>query len=99
MLTVPKLRTYVMFKTSYSPEKYVLLNLKRNERSMLAQFRCGILPLRIETGRYVGEKPEDRLCKMCERQLIEDEMHFLLHVHCPFYDIHRQKLIAGTKQL
>ena len=23
-LTVPKLRTYVMFKTSYSPEKYVL---------------------------------------------------------------------------
>ena len=49
-LSVPKLRIYVTFKTSYSPEKYVLLNMKRNERSMQVQFRCSILPLRIETG-------------------------------------------------
>ena len=24
----------------------------------------------------MGEKPEGRLCKMCERQQIENEMHF-----------------------
>ena len=60
-LTVPKLRSYVTYKTTYCSEKYVSLNLKRNERSLLAQFRCGILPLRIETGRYIGEKPNERL--------------------------------------
>ena len=60
-LTVPKLRTYITFKTSYTVDKYVLINLNRIERSILAQFRCGILPLRIETGRYIGEKPEERL--------------------------------------
>ena len=64
IFTVPKLRTYVTFTTSYTVEKYVLFNLNRSERSILAQFRCGILPLRIETGRYVGEKPEERLCKV-----------------------------------
>ncbi|XP_053387326.1 uncharacterized protein LOC123542028 [Mercenaria mercenaria] len=35
----------------FETENYVKLNLKRNERSLLAQLRCGILPLRIETGR------------------------------------------------
>ena len=49
--SVPKWRTYVTFKDSYNVEKYVLLNLSRTERSLLAQFRCGILPLRVETGR------------------------------------------------
>ena len=75
---------------SYSPNKYVLLNLKINERSMLVQFRCGVLPLRIKIGQYEGEKPEDRHCKMCERQQSEDESQFLLH--CLFYDIYRQKI-------
>ena len=31
-LTVPKLRPYVTYKTTYCSEKYVSLNLKRNER-------------------------------------------------------------------
>ena len=44
-LTVPILRTYVTFKTSYNVEKYVLMNLNRSGRSVLAQFRYGILPL------------------------------------------------------
>ena len=53
--TVSKLRTYRTFKTSYHVEKYVLMNLNRRERSILAQFRIGILPLRVETGRYIGK--------------------------------------------
>ena len=30
---------------------YVHMDLSRSQRSILAQLRCGILPLRIETGR------------------------------------------------
>ena len=51
----PKLRTYKLFKQSFGAEKYLLLNCDKYERSVLAQFRCGILPIRVETGRYIGE--------------------------------------------
>ena len=49
----------------------------------MAQFRSDILPIRIETGRYIGERPEDRLCRCCSEHEIENESHFLLD--CTFY--------------
>ena len=85
----PKLRTYRQLKTSYETETYVKLNLLRNERSVLAQFRCGVLPLRIETGRFVGEKPEERLCRLCNYNSPEDEIHFLLD--CTLYTTLREQ--------
>ena len=81
---LPKLRTYILFKQQYMTEEYVKINLKRRERSVLAQFRLGILPIRIETGRFIGEKVEDRLCRMCNQNQIENEIHFLFH--CPLYN-------------
>ena len=96
IVTVPKLRTYVTFKTSYTVEKYVLFNLNRSERSILAQFRCGILPLRIETGRYVSEKPEERLCKVCQSGQIENELHFLFN--CVLYNDFRNYLLSAINQ-
>ena len=42
------------------------------------------LPLRVETGRYVGEPPEQRLCSFCNQIQIEDERHFL--IQCTFYN-------------
>ena len=83
----PKLRAYRLFKSTFQCETYLLLNLPKNERSLLAQLRCGILPLRIETGRYVGEKPEERQCTLCNSGCIEDEKHFLLE--CPLYSVQR----------
>ena len=82
--TVSKLRTYRTFKTSYNVEKYVLMNLNRRERSILAQFRIGILPLPVGTGRYIGENPEQRLSKICPGGQIEDETHFLFS--CDLYN-------------
>jgi hypothetical protein len=48
---VAKLRTYIEFKQHYNTENYLLSSLTKIERSHLAQFRCGILPLKIRTGR------------------------------------------------
>ena len=59
------------------------MNLHKNERSKFAQFRCGVLPLRIETGRFVGVKPEDRLCHLCNNNTQENETPFLLD--CSLY--------------
>ncbi len=51
----PKLRTYRTFKSELKQEKYLKMNLSRTERSYLAQLRCGVLPIRIETGRFKGK--------------------------------------------
>ena len=84
LVNYPKLRTYRLIKFEFECEKYVDINLNRNERSVLAQFICGILPLRIETGRFVGEAEQDRLCKLCQENCVENEIHFLMS--CNFYN-------------
>ena len=62
----------------------VCLTLYRRKRSLLAQFRMGVLPLAIETGRFKGIKLNERLCKFCNSQDIEDEKHMLCK--CNLYD-------------
>jgi hypothetical protein len=52
----------IEFKQHYNTVKYLLSSLTKIERSHLAQFRCGILPLKIETGRYVGLNVNKRFC-------------------------------------
>ena len=52
---------------------------------MLSQFRCDILPLRVETGWYIGEPVGTRTCKFCSLNTVENEEHFLLN--CELYDI------------
>ena len=94
---VSKLRTYVKFKSNTEQEHYVKLNLSKKERSCLAQLRCGILPLRLETGRYCSEKREERLCVFCNSQTLEDEVHFVLD--CSLYDDIRNKYLADVSVL
>ncbi len=82
LVTQPKLRTYRMYKHDLYTEEYVKINLTRTTRSFIAQFRIGILPLHIETGRFVGTKPEDRICFICKMEP-ETEIHFMFN--CPLY--------------
>lgn len=53
------------------------INLFRIERSIMAQIPCGVLPLRIETGRITGGELQNRLCRNCNINEVEDELHFL----------------------
>ena len=92
VLNVPKLRTYVLFKNSYETEPYVSVLRNRRHRSLMAQFRCGILPLRVETGRLMSIPPEYRLCLFCDTPNTEDETHFLYH--CKFYTDYRKDLFS-----
>ena len=72
-----KLRTYKLFKENPHTENYVKYCRSRPQRSLLAQLRCGILPLHIETGRYRNLKVEERICNLCKKDEIEDEIHFV----------------------
>ncbi len=95
ILNVPKLRTYVKFKQQYNTETYVKEIHNRKQRSTLAQLRCGILPLSIETGRYTDIPLEYRLCLFCDQDVIESESHFLLY--CNKYAMFRYELLRKAR--
>ncbi len=90
--TKSKLRTYVTFKDNVNVASHLNSNLPKYERSLISQLRCGILPLRIETGRYVNLAEKDRLCQLCQQQRIENEAHFLFE--CDIYSTDRTQLEA-----
>ena len=69
-----KLCTYVIVKDFTKIGTLVRSNLQRNHRSLVARLLCSILPLDIETGRYTRIKRERRFCKLCEGNVLEDEM-------------------------
>ena len=66
--------------------------LPKQERSFLAQLRCGVLPLRIETGRFSGLKAEERVCQLCDSGDIEDEKHFILTCD---KNTHQRRILFG----
>ena len=88
-----KLRYYNLYKYNKDKEEYLQLNLSKYQRSLLAQFRCGILPLEIEVGRYRNENLCDRICRTCKTS-VEDEIHFLCE--CPSYVDLRQDLFSNA---
>ena len=86
-----KLRTYRQYETELQIESYVKLSLHRDHRRILSMFRCGNLPLHMETGRFARPKfpAEQRTCFHCE-DTVEHDLHFL--IDCPFYDDIRRQM-------
>ncbi len=97
VLHVPKLRTYCTFKHSYEVEPYVYKVYNRSHRSILAQFRSGILPLKIETGRYIQIPVELRQCILCLDNAIEDENHFFFE--CKYYESSRNVYLSKIRDV
>lgn len=83
------LRTYRTFKNTFETEAYLKIQLPKAHRRAYAKFRCGVAPLRIETGRYERLQLHQRTCFHCNN-CIETEVHVLLS--CPLYDDIRYKL-------
>ena len=81
---MPKLRTYVNLSITGQDKAYIYKPLSFIQRKSLAKFRLGVLPLRIETGRYEYPKlaENQRLCQICGQNVIENEMHFCFTVQC-----------------
>ncbi len=64
--------------------------IQKCQCSVFAKLRCGILPLHVETGWYSNTALENRLCEFCEKNIIEDEKHFMCS--CSFYNDLRNSL-------
>jgi hypothetical protein len=86
----PKLRTYKTFKSTLETEWYVRSRLSRTKRSLLAQLRAGVLPLKVETGRFRRIPLDQRRCEICNSGKVEDERHFVCE--CPQYKYTRDIL-------
>jgi len=54
-----KLRRYCTYKQIFCVENYCLLIMPPKHRSALSKFRCGVAPIRIETGRYENLKKKN----------------------------------------
>ena len=98
----PKLRLYKEFKGTFSPEPYIVKYMSKHIRSLFGQIRIGILPIRIESGRFTNILDEDtgmfrklnineRICNLCNMNAVEDETHFILY--CRRYTEERQIFI------
>ena len=92
-----KLRTYRTFKQDFVTEQYVFRPMPRSHRSALARFRCGVAPIRIETGRYERLPLEERLCPVCDENSVESEFHVIMQ--CQLYTDIRQELFYHTEAI
>ena len=92
-----KLRNYALFKFSFEPEPYACAYLSRNKRSIFAQLRMGILPLRVETGRFQNMDLNNRTCIYCNSGNVEDENHFIFH--CSHYDHLRAPFLVKCSEV
>ena len=76
-------------------QKYVN-HANRQGLILMSKFKMGILPLAIEIGRYNNTPKDQRLCKFCTKNVIEDELHFM--TECDLYKTDRRILLEKYKQ-
>ena len=97
-----KLRTYSVFKGSFTVEPYLALVRNRNQRSYLTRLRVGSHNLAIEIGRMTRPPTPltQRVCTYCtpppaagttlppQTSCVDTEFHFL--IECPRFDRNRK---------
>ena len=96
-----------MFKDIFEPKTYIFKCMLRRRRSLVSQFRIGIIHMEIETGRYVPicvkiwkknreRTANERICKLCRLNALENKYHFLYV--CPVYNS-RRKIVLEEVEL
>ena len=91
-----KLRTYKLLKNEFGTEKYVELFMPKKYRSALCKFRCGVAPIRIETGRYERLNVIDRICNICDNH--DNEIGHVI-MKCTLYDDLRETLFSDASDV
>ena len=76
----PMLRAYAVFKI-----KFIEFLSNKKYQITISHFRVSSHRLGIETRRHENPRvpPELRLCKYCESEAVDDELHFL--IKCDFH--------------
>ena len=72
-----KLDRYREIKTELKYEEYLECGGTRAEVANFVQCRGGVARLRVETGRWIGLRREERVCECCASGEVEDETHMM----------------------
>ena len=89
----PKLRTFILFKDFQNIPAYIFKPLSFLQRKIISKARLGILPIRLETARYLRPPlPEDQRLCYCDSGEVESEIHILFS--CYKYDSLRQSWLT-----
>ena len=78
-----RLETYARCKHEFEMEKYLDFIKEKKFKFALTQFRLSSHNLAIERGRFENIARTERVCALCNSNLVENEYHFLLV--CPLY--------------
>ena len=57
--------------------------MDQKARNEISKFQCSANKLLVDRGRYQNVERNRRICKNCNKNMVEDEYHFLLA--CPAY--------------
>ena len=90
-----KLRFFKEIKNNHNFETYLLINNLENRRA-ITKLRTSSHKLEIETGRYNKIPRDQRLCKNCILNKIEDENHLLFECH--MYEMERKEFHLYIKE-
>ena len=74
----PKLEIYSMVKECFQCAPYLINNCDFKSRQALSRLRTSSHNLRIEVGRYLGQRRDQRICTICQNGDYEDEFHFIM---------------------
>ena len=83
-----RLLYYSIYKHDFQFEQYLNVISVKKFRIAFTRFRLSSHDLAVQNGRYTYIQTNDRLCRQCNMQVIENEYHFLLV--CPKYSVIRQ---------
>ena len=97
--TSMKLDFYLLYKTGFCTSSYVDILRNTQIRKDFIKFCISNHNLCIEVGRHCKPKVprEERLCKVCMQNEIEDEIHILFH--CTKYECIRKQFIAKQSRI
>ena len=97
--TSMKLDFYCLYKTGFCASSYVDILRNTQIRKDFIKFCISNHNLCIEVGRHCKPKVprEERLCKVCVQNEIEDEIHLLFH--CTKYEYICKQFIAKQSQI
>ncbi|XP_069141192.1 uncharacterized protein [Argopecten irradians] len=87
----PKCEIYKHLVDNFEIQFYLKKPLNSKTKQILSKYRMQAHSLQIEAGRYNAVPRGDRLCTVCDKNDVEDEMHFVLL--CPAYSELRKKFI------
>ena len=78
-----KARHYRYIMPYFGLASYIKFDLHLKFRISLSKLRCSAHNLLVETGRHSNSDYENRICRLCNLNKIEDTFHFVME--CPFY--------------